>query len=306
MTDDPFENESFSEDPVSAAEPEGNRLPARDPKDDPHESNRDLLSSGGRAAEQTSVTSATEAPGALDFDDDYGYDTTETEVILKRLLRLVRRARPVPLSSSVVVHREQVVALIEEALAKLPEELRQARWLIKEQDEFVEQRRREADRLLEDVRAQAERMVQRTEIVREANRVAERIVERARDEARRLRLEVEDFCDKRLAAFEIVLDRTMKAVQTGRDRLRAGANAGVPAALRDLSASAVPNGEPGVGSEAAGPGHEGDPAGRAERHEGRTVVTRGEPERHEPRSAARGSEPRGLHDAPALFDQDDQ
>ena len=41
----------------------------------------------------------------------------------------------------------------------------------------------------------------------------------ARDEARRLRLEAEDYCDQKLAAFEVVLDRTIKTVAAGREKL---------------------------------------------------------------------------------------
>ncbi len=101
----------------------------------------------------------------------------------------------------------------------MPGELRDARWLLKERDEFLAARQREADQLLDDVRAQAERMVQRTEIVRQANQVAQRILEDAREEARRLRHEAEDYCDQKLAAFEIVFDRTIKTVRGGRAKL---------------------------------------------------------------------------------------
>ena len=102
----------------------------------------------------------------------------------------------------------------------MPDELRQARWLLKERDEFLAEKGREADALLEEVRVQAERMVQRTEIVRQANHVAQRILDDANEEARRLRHEAEDYADQKLASFEIVLDRTMKTVQAGREKLQ--------------------------------------------------------------------------------------
>jgi hypothetical protein len=63
-------------------------------------------------------------------------------------------------------------------------------------------------------------MVQRTEIVRQANHVAQRILDDANEEARRLRHEAEDYADPKLASFEIVLDRTMKTVQAGREKLQ--------------------------------------------------------------------------------------
>ena len=62
-------------------------------------------------------------------------------------------------------------------------------------------------------------MVERQEIVREARHTAQRLVDDAREEARRLRLEAEDYCDQKLAAFEIVLERTLKTARAGREKL---------------------------------------------------------------------------------------
>ncbi len=82
-------------------------------------------------------------------------------------------------------------------------------------------------------------MVQRTEIVRQANQVAQRILEDAREEARRLRHEAEDYCDQKLAAFEIVLDRTIKTVKGGRAKLS------VTPLLTGVVAGAEASGGPG-------------------------------------------------------------
>ncbi len=147
--------------------------------------------------------------------------TGDTEGMVRQALDAINSARTMPLSSSVLVARDEVAELLQRALDLLPDELRQARWLLRERDEFIAQRKREAESLLDDVRAQAERMVQRTEIVRQANQVAQRILDDAREEARRLRHEAEDFCDQKLASFEIVLDRTLKTVQAGREKLQA-------------------------------------------------------------------------------------
>ena len=125
-----------------------------------------------------------------------------------------------PLSSSVMISRDEVLELLEEAINRLPEQLRQARWLLKEREEFLKKVQAEADDILAAARLRAERMVQRTEIVREAQITARRTVQEARDEASRLRNEAEDYCDQRLAAFEIVLERTMKTVRAGREKLR--------------------------------------------------------------------------------------
>ncbi|HXW34502.1 MAG TPA: hypothetical protein VEJ87_07975 [Acidimicrobiales bacterium] len=148
-------------------------------------------------------------------------ENATAEELIQRATDTVASARRAPLSASVLVARDELLDILQAALDRLPDELRQARWLLRERDEFLAQQKRDADQLIEEVRAQAERMVQRTEIVRQANHVARRTVEDAREDARRLRHEAEDYCDQKLAAFEIVLDRTMKTVQAGRERLQA-------------------------------------------------------------------------------------
>jgi F0F1-type ATP synthase membrane subunit b/b' len=148
-------------------------------------------------------------------------ESDDAETLIRRVIDHVDNARAMPLSASVLVSREEVLSLLHGALERLPDEMRQARWLLKEREEFIQSGKREADELLEDVKVQAERMVQRTEIVRQANQVAQRVVEDAREEARRMRHEAEDFCDKKLASFEIVLERTLKTVVAGREKLQA-------------------------------------------------------------------------------------
>jgi vacuolar-type H+-ATPase subunit H len=144
----------------------------------------------------------------------------DAETLVRQALDLIVNAKQMPLSASVLISKEEVADLLQNALQRMPDELRQARWLLKEREDFIAEKSREADVLLEEVRVQAERMVQRTEIVRQANHVAQRILDDANEEARRLRHEVEDYADQKLASFEIVLDRTMKTVRAGREKLQ--------------------------------------------------------------------------------------
>lgn len=156
----------------------------------------------------------------------------DTESLVHRALDLVGSAKTMPLSSSVLVSRDELTDLLTEALDQLPDELRQARWLLREREEFLAERQREADALMDEVRARAEHMVSRTEVVRQANQTAQRIVEEAREEARRMRHEAEDYCDQRLAGMEIVLERIIRTVQAGRQKLQASASPPPPAEPR--------------------------------------------------------------------------
>lgn len=173
------------------------------------------------------------------YDDD-GYDDEEidddsdafvrstngyvgdAETLVRRALDIIANAPKMPLSSSPRIDGDEIIELLDEALSRLPEEMRQARWMIKERQEFVAKTRREADELLEAARVQAERMVQRTEVVRAAEQRARQINEAAESDARRVRHETEDFLDQRLGSFEILIDKLSKTVQAGRSRLAIG------------------------------------------------------------------------------------
>jgi hypothetical protein len=146
----------------------------------------------------------------------------DSEVILRRAIDIIATAPNVPLSSTPRIDRDEIIELLEDALSRLPEEIRQARWMLKERQEFLDKTKREADELLGAARLQAERMVQRTEVVRAAEARARHVIEDAESETRRLRNETEDFLDQRLGSFEILLDRLSKTVANGRQRLSIG------------------------------------------------------------------------------------
>jgi F0F1-type ATP synthase membrane subunit b/b' len=152
------------------------------------------------------------------------YDPPDTEELLLQVRDQLEAARSVPMSASVMVNRDDLLLLIDDSIAGLPEELRQARWLLKEREEFLAKARREAEDIIDAGRAQAERMVERTEVVREARRRAQKVVDDAEAQARAIKHEAEDYIDQKLASFEVVLDRTMQAVQKGRERLQVVTN----------------------------------------------------------------------------------
>jgi cell division septum initiation protein DivIVA len=154
--------------------------------------------------------------------DDTG-SIHDADTLLRRAIDVIANARTIPLSSSPMINRDEIIELLEEALNRLPDELRQARWMLKERQEFLNKTRREAEDILDAARAQAERMVQRTEVVRAAELRARQVMEAAEAESRRMRLETEDFVDQRLASFEIVLNRVSKTVAAGREKLNARA-----------------------------------------------------------------------------------
>ena len=143
----------------------------------------------------------------------------DTATLLDQLSEMLESARKLPMSASVSINRDEFGAILAEAIEGLPDELREARWLLKERDQVLERAQHEADRLIEAARVRAERMVEKSEVVRQARRTAEEILEDADRTAAAIKHEAEDYVDRKLAAFEVVLDRTMQQVAKGRERL---------------------------------------------------------------------------------------
>ena len=95
-----------------------------------------------------------------------------------------------------------------------------SRWMVREREEYLAKAKADGAELVVRARARAEQMVQRTEVVRAAEFRARQIVETAEAEARRTMRACEDFCDKKLGSFEIVLEKVTKVVGMGRERLQ--------------------------------------------------------------------------------------
>jgi vacuolar-type H+-ATPase subunit H len=153
---------------------------------------------------------------------------------IQQLEDMVKEAKSMPLSSSALLNRDELLELIEQMKKSLPEEIKQARWVVRDREELLAKARRDAEKIVEDARAEQLQMATREEVVKRAGQEAERIVAEADAESRRMRLEAEDYVDAKLAQFENALQRfaedfvltqdaltrTLEQVETGRERLR--------------------------------------------------------------------------------------
>jgi len=117
-------------------------------------------------------------------------------VLIDKLDDLIHNARPVPLTDQVRVDREEIYDLLDQMRATIPEEIKQARWIVKERQEMLAEAKREAERIVKEARDQ-----------------------QARETERSIRLGAEDYADEILSTLEVNLQKFLSAVQRGRDRL---------------------------------------------------------------------------------------
>ena len=140
-------------------------------------------------------------------------------VLIDKLDDLVHNAKPVPLTDQVRVDKEEIYDILDQMRATIPEEIKQARWIVKERQEMLAEAKKEAERIIKDARERQERLVGEEEVTKQAERAAEDIVEDARAREREIRLGAEDYADEILNTLEVNLQKFLAAVQRGRDRL---------------------------------------------------------------------------------------
>jgi F0F1-type ATP synthase membrane subunit b/b' len=139
---------------------------------------------------------------------------------LDELAALIEAARAMPMSASCIINRTEVLESIEALRASLPDELKLAQRVLVDRTAVVEEGRQEAQRIIDEAEAERYKLVSRTEVVKEATRESERLIAAAQSETDRMRVEVDDYVDAKLANFEIILRKTLGAVEHGRDKIQ--------------------------------------------------------------------------------------
>jgi hypothetical protein len=144
----------------------------------------------------------------------------DVDTVLTRLETLVRDARAVPMSASCMVHRDDVLDLIEDARKSLPSQLDQAQKVLTQRDGVVAEAREQSKAIIDAAYVEQSRLVSQEEVYRQAQIEGERIVHEAQVTAASMQRDVDDYVDAKLANFEIVLEKTLRAVQRGREKIR--------------------------------------------------------------------------------------
>ena len=138
---------------------------------------------------------------------------------LEQLIAEIEEARPVPLSNNVRINRDDVVSRLRSLQSALPEELRAARWMVREREKYVARTNERAREMLSKAKSRSEEMVSESHIVAEAVEEANRLVRNAEKDAERIRLEAEDYAERHLTEAETVLGELLRYVQDARAEL---------------------------------------------------------------------------------------
>ncbi|NDL59397.1 hypothetical protein [Phytoactinopolyspora mesophila] len=139
---------------------------------------------------------------------------------LDELIELVESARTMPMSSSAILNKTEVLSLVKQVRDMLPNSLSAADTVIEQREELLEEARNNASRMITDARAEQARLVGDHTVLVEARRERGRTLEQTRQEIEAMRVALDDHVDAKLAHVELVAERIVATVRDGRDQLR--------------------------------------------------------------------------------------
>ena len=149
-------------------------------------------------------------------------------------ITMVKEAKGVPLSASCVMHRGEMLELLDQVRNSFPSDLERAQEILHQHEVIIEEARASADQLIALAREEVSTMVAQTEIVAAARKESQRILDEVDAEARAGREDIDAYIDSRLATLEVILNKTLDVVNRGREKL---GGADTKHALSDLADS---------------------------------------------------------------------
>jgi len=162
----------------------------------------------------------------LGQQDDMPVPATSGQLLelVDELIIAVEGARTVPLSGNVMIDRERLLDMLYRLRDDLPEEMRAARWMVRERESFVGRTNEKAREMLERARVRSDELVSESYIVKEAVDEANGLVRHAEGEATRIRLEAEDYSEQAFESTETVLTDLLGQVRRFRAELHQARN----------------------------------------------------------------------------------
>ena len=139
---------------------------------------------------------------------------------IDRLEYLIAHSRQIPLTRTVVVDQEEALACIDDLRLSLPDEVKQARWTLQEQQRLLSEAQAEAARIVNKASERAQTMIGGHELAKRAEKQAEVLLKEAMAKADETRRAADRYAWEVMQSLEAQLLRTVSTVKKGAEALR--------------------------------------------------------------------------------------
>ena len=140
--------------------------------------------------------------------------------LLDELEEVLDSSKAVPFSNKVSVDKEEIYDIISEIRMKLPNELKQSKWVIEERNKILIDAQREADEIVKNAEDRMVRMIDDNEVTKKAYEQANQIIAAAQKNSRELRMGARQYVDSLFADTDAKLTKAQSIIRKARADVR--------------------------------------------------------------------------------------
>lgn len=140
--------------------------------------------------------------------------------LLERIEDIIEDASKFPLSSKVMIDKEEILEVINEIRLKLPDEINRASWVAKERQRILNEAQVEADELIHRVQDQQKHLIEESEVTRQAQKYAGQLIEDAEHKANEMKLGAYNYSDEILSKLQEKIRDINNIIEENREVLK--------------------------------------------------------------------------------------
>ena len=144
----------------------------------------------------------------------------EIFTLLETLEDILENSKNLPFTNKGMVDKEELLEIIKEIRIKLPDELKQAKWVKEERQRILVEAQNEADEIIKEAENRIISMIDEHEITKKAYEKKVEIIETANEMSREIKNGTEDYADGVLAGIEVALEDALKIIKNNRKELK--------------------------------------------------------------------------------------
>ena len=144
----------------------------------------------------------------------------EIFTLLETLEEMLEGSKSIPFSTKGIINKEEMLDIIKEIRLKLPDELKQAKWVKEERQRILVEAQKEADDIVKEAENRIISMIDEHEITRKAYEQKNEIIETANEMSREISKGTKDYADNILSNIEVTLQNALETIQNNRKELK--------------------------------------------------------------------------------------
>ena len=151
----------------------------------------------------------------------------EIFTLLETLEDIMEKSKTLPFTEKGIVEKDEVLEIIKEIRLKLPDELKQAKWIKEERGRILQEAQKEADDVVKEAENRIIAMIDEHEITRKAYEQKAEIIETANEMSREISRGTKEYADGILANLETAvsdvsstMNEVMRTIENNRKELK--------------------------------------------------------------------------------------